>query len=405
MLLAFKALRKFLDLPLLCRSSLHRGYFVLNHPELHENLILLQKIIITPTMNNQPNLFRYATSELSQDAAIMWLLEWARPSNKANDPKLHEIGRQLLESLYKVSGRNLSDYDDVIIKPQEKKIDILIEVITGDEKTAILIEDKIKSSHHSNQLKRYLDYVRGTKKYKKIIPVYFKTGFQPRLTKVLENGYFHYSVQDFLSVLQKGKELAVQNNIFGDFLRHVEKLHENYLGSKNSFENYADKSVSDWTWWSWYGFFSDFQQSFTKSEEGWGTVPSRRGSLLASWFGHEEFLFEKDQKSLLFKPFIDVRFEKDRNIFLISYRLHLNNNKELNREARDHVKKELIARLKDKDLKFKESWYKPANDTIEILKIQGYKIEGKRDLLNMLGSLKLILKESVEATRAVEQDF
>ena len=30
----------------------------------------------------KPNLFKYATSELSQDAFICWLLEWAKPQNR-----------------------------------------------------------------------------------------------------------------------------------------------------------------------------------------------------------------------------------------------------------------------------------------------------------------------------------
>jgi len=348
-------------------------------------------------MTNQPNLFKYATSELSQDAAIMWLIEWANPTNKDVDPKLHEIGTILLKSFYDLSGSPFENNDDIQISPQQNKIDILIEVTNGNKKTAILIEDKIRSGHHSNQLKRYLEYLKGTNKYDKIIPIYFKTGFQAKLNKVVENGYFHYSVLDFMSVLQKGKEMEIQNNIFNDLYSHISILHENYLGSKDSFENYHQKNVDNWTWWSWNGFFSDFQKNFKKPEEGWGTVPSRRGKLLASWFGHEEFVYEKNEKKLIFKPFIDIRYESGREIFLLSYRLHLNGNKELHKDARDYIKKELVPRLKDEGFKLKESKYKPAKNTIEILKIEYDEIEDKSDLLNTLDSLKMVLKDSVNA--------
>ena len=38
---------------------------------------------------SRPNLFKFATSELSQDAFICWLLSSASPENKEEDAKLH----------------------------------------------------------------------------------------------------------------------------------------------------------------------------------------------------------------------------------------------------------------------------------------------------------------------------
>ncbi len=37
----------------------------------------------------KPNLFSYATSELSQDAFIAWLLAWASPEYQTVDKELH----------------------------------------------------------------------------------------------------------------------------------------------------------------------------------------------------------------------------------------------------------------------------------------------------------------------------
>jgi hypothetical protein len=39
---------------------------------------------------NRPNLFSYATSELSQDAFICWLLSWASLEYKDVDGQLHQ---------------------------------------------------------------------------------------------------------------------------------------------------------------------------------------------------------------------------------------------------------------------------------------------------------------------------
>ena len=37
-----------------------------------------------------PNLFAFATSELSQDAFICWLASWADPSCRSLDAPMHE---------------------------------------------------------------------------------------------------------------------------------------------------------------------------------------------------------------------------------------------------------------------------------------------------------------------------
>lgn len=47
---------------------------------------------------DRPNLFTYATSELSQDAFICWLAAWADPKFKDADPALHQ--RDLPEQPY-----------------------------------------------------------------------------------------------------------------------------------------------------------------------------------------------------------------------------------------------------------------------------------------------------------------
>ena len=47
----------------------------------------------------KPNLFTYATSELSQDAMICWLLAWADPNNSSN-MQMYHIGVAFLNSLF-----------------------------------------------------------------------------------------------------------------------------------------------------------------------------------------------------------------------------------------------------------------------------------------------------------------
>ena len=46
-----------------------------------------------------PNIFSYATSELSQDAMIAWLLQWASPEYGEADPDLHRTGKEFVRLL------------------------------------------------------------------------------------------------------------------------------------------------------------------------------------------------------------------------------------------------------------------------------------------------------------------
>jgi len=49
----------------------------------------------------KPNLFKFATSELSQDAFICWLLSWANEENEIHDKRLCLCARKLLENFLK----------------------------------------------------------------------------------------------------------------------------------------------------------------------------------------------------------------------------------------------------------------------------------------------------------------
>ena len=49
--------------------------------------------------SNTPNRFHYATKELTQDAALDYILTWARPAYRESRPCLHRLGTALLRAL------------------------------------------------------------------------------------------------------------------------------------------------------------------------------------------------------------------------------------------------------------------------------------------------------------------
>lgn len=56
-------------------------------------------------MDKRPNLFSYGTSELSQDAFIYWLAEWANPIYKGTDECLYEASIGFIRRIYDLHKR------------------------------------------------------------------------------------------------------------------------------------------------------------------------------------------------------------------------------------------------------------------------------------------------------------
>lgn len=125
----------------------------------------------------QPNLFDYATSELSQDAFLCWLLAWA--NQKDNSP-LKNMAIDFIKLMFDLHDKFFAsdELKDIVIRQQYKHIDVLLELIFPKHRQYIIIEDKVHSGPHSNQLQRYMDSLQSEiKPEDDIIGIYFKTGF------------------------------------------------------------------------------------------------------------------------------------------------------------------------------------------------------------------------------------
>ena len=151
------------------------------------------------------NLFFYATSELSQDAFICYLMSFLLKDAK-EDSVLQACAKSLLVKMVpKLAGKN------IVLENVERQIDhmdVLLTVISEEEKYKIVVEDKINTSEHSNQLLRYLDIIH--KKYPEFLArgVYYKTGFQSDLSVIEEAGYQIITRSEMLDLLAPLAERA-----------------------------------------------------------------------------------------------------------------------------------------------------------------------------------------------------
>ena len=116
------------------------------------------------------NIFMWATKELSQDAVVAWLLN----SELGKDFVVALLGDFIdKEGFDAIRNKN---FDIVDIETQKNSIDVLVTLKVEDNYQAIIIEDKINSFLHNNQMLRYIEKVSQKQEYTKIYFVLFKTG-------------------------------------------------------------------------------------------------------------------------------------------------------------------------------------------------------------------------------------
>lgn len=238
----------------------------------------------------RPSLFHYGRKELSQDAMICWLLDWAnechaKADNEA-DRHLHECGQKFARALFAKHDRAGPDeIRTVKIGQQVSSIDVLAWV---NEEYAILIEDKTDSGTHGNQLQTYHDRVlKGELKIgkenikptrEKLFPIFFKTGNMSlrKERKVEEVGHPPYRVfgrRNFLDSMEGYDRLS--SHILTDFMRYMEER-------EKAFESWKCDLPENWSWDSWQGFYRCLEDNLNISD--WNYVPNQTGGFLGLWW-------------------------------------------------------------------------------------------------------------------------
>ena len=249
------------------------------------------------TSSSSPNIFRYASSELSQDAFICWLISWAKPGFSEEDAALHKTALELIEALFEKHGHS---YDtppgSVEVRQQYNDMDV---VVVLDGEIALLIEDKVHASAHSGQLDRYRSTLVDEFGKENVFPIYFKTGDQSDFQHARENGYEPFLRDGFLEVLDSGLSRGLNNDVFRNYRRHL-------LEMKRKVESFEGTPADEWPQAAWKGFFQLLQ---TRLGHGsWKYVPL--GDFMGFWWhsfssnGCRQYL-QLEEKKLCFKIAVD----------------------------------------------------------------------------------------------------
>ena len=275
----------------------------------------------------KPNLFRWATSELTQDAFICWLLEWARPQLRGN--LLNELATKFIKELSGIDGSQIRELE---VRRQFKNIDIIVAI---NKKYGILIEDKIHTKNHSNQLLRYADILKEEFSEENLSLIYLKTGDQSNYKNIELKGYKTFKRSQFLKLLNEGKERGISNEIFTDFLNYLTNV-------DNSVNSFKTLPVDNWHWDSWKGFYIELQKRLGQGE--WDYVPQKNGGFLGFWWHWNYMNFEETGFDFY------LQLEHGKFCFKISpYDV------QLNQEIRNYYRTKLFEHASKNNLKIKQN--------------------------------------------------
>jgi hypothetical protein len=239
-----------------------------------------------------PNLFDFATSELSQAAFICWLAKWADPAFREIDGPLHAAAVGFVSSLLEIGkGPPVPTIRTLEVHPQSEKIDVLL-VLNGD--TAIIIEDKTDTADHSDQLRRYRDAVVAAGfPPERIAAVYLKTGDQSSYQSANDAGYGQFLRPHFLAVLEHGERLGVTNAIFTDFLAHLRSIEE-------AVQSFQTTPLRKWDAPQWRGFFMALQKRLGYGD--WNYVANPSGGFMGFWWhGQGDKYLQLENDKLCYK--------------------------------------------------------------------------------------------------------
>jgi hypothetical protein len=205
-----------------------------------------------------PNLFRFATSELSQDAVLAYLLSWADPAAGKADLHTHGAGRALLEALLARCVPPIADLpiESVAAGRQWDRIDVWC-VVNGS--ILLIIEDKTGTAEHSEQIASFLDraatFEWEGKPFTEIRAIYVKTREETFRSLGSKTNCGVFVRRDLLAALEPHAELA--NTVVREFIQHLAEIHT----LANSF---LVTPPHEWVWPMIQGFYTQLEHRMVK---------------------------------------------------------------------------------------------------------------------------------------------
>jgi hypothetical protein len=329
-------------------------------------------------MKTRPNIFDYATSELSQDAFLCWLIAWADSEYKELDEDIWKLSQRFLSELINVPIKNIE------VGRQLENIDVWVKV---NDSHFIIIEDKKGTTEHSDQLERYAQVKAKNpagKDLEKVL-IYFKMEEQSDLSnidaakyKFVERHQMLLILGSYFSTVPKEK----QNHILADY-------YENLVRLESAINSYKTLLPENWHYYSWMGFFSELQKSGNFNSAGWGYVSNPSGGFMGFWWN-----FLSPPEGL---PTLYLQAQKG----LLSFRM-ASTSKEENSRYKAIYQKVLHEKATDNNIELVR--YGSAGKSMGIYKLaQDFLITNSEGILDYDKTVELLIKVSLLVTETFQK--
>ncbi len=332
-------------------------------------------------MNNmKPNIFNYATSELSQDAFLSWFLDWGNAKYSNTDKELNKIASEFIRNL--INKPDSYKIENVEIKKQWKKIDISALV---NNKYLIIIEDKKGTKEHSNQLEKYKKIANEHYKNEniEIIPVYYKMQEQSDYKNIINAGYKIFGREDMIKILEKYIKSTNHNDIISDYYEYIVELDK-------AINSYKTLPINEWHWYSWHGFYTELQKNINGN---WDYVSNASGGFLGFWWDWNYANIENKEFEFY------LQLEQDRLTFKL-YSYNENNRREVRNLFRN------ILFDKAKELNINISRFGHIGKYMSVARLNSdYRIADKNGILDLtatIDNLKNIMKLIYEVDKQIK---
>lgn len=239
-----------------------------------------------------PNLFSFATSELSQDAVLSWVL--SMDTDAAPTSAHRVVARELARRMLRPPGGALSNAPDVkavrkvvqqrsgLIKGKEgrkrkARLDLLVRIELGDGRAVgLVIEDKTGTSHHSNQLEAYKALIDDGDEFR---GSYVKTGLiTDRDLRAEDDGYSVFDLEDMSSFVREHRTLhPILEEYAGYVDSNLERVNRLRL---DVLDPTACKAALKTDWGQWALMCSIFRPGLEPSRRGMRQAQSTPGSAI-----------------------------------------------------------------------------------------------------------------------------
>jgi len=246
------------------------------------------------------NIFKYATSELSNDAFLCWLFSISKNGNTNKDSIEYRVSQGYLNKFCKYEGEIIVNNDEKAIVKQEGKIDVLIKgKYDNGEEFILTIENKTASDEHSDQLKKYKDYI--NKEYKLIKNrhfIYYKTAIQGNnIDKITKMGYSIFQIKEIFDLLNTYEAGKSENDILKNYFDFIK-------GKSELYDNFKKVNVNEWDDKAFQGFFYYLLLEIIRNKRitkyGFGYHDNPSGGHWSLWFGSDMKIKNKNGEKIGF---------------------------------------------------------------------------------------------------------